>query len=414
MIFLALRQMLARKRQTVLILLGITLGTAIYILIAGMQLGLRSFFVERLIENDAHIKIMAHEEEITPETMTPVFFPETNASVSWLVPPYGKRNEPHLINPQAWFEKLNKSPEAVAFAEQIMIQVIVSRGAIRQSAQLTGIIPEKQKRVTRIEQYMKQGRLDQLGNTGNRLIAGTGLMKKLGAQIGNTVYLTAGQNSIPKPFKIVGSFEIGVQQVDDMVLYGSLLDVQALNGTPGRITQIAVKTEDPTLAAGIATQWAHLSYDKVQSWDQLNESILQVFRLQDFFRILISVGILAVASFGIYNVLSIIVNQKKREIAILRSLGYPPRDILILFITQGFLLGLLGAVLGLLIGFLVCIYLSGLDFPAFGPQGLTISYDPSIYIVGLFMALFSSLIAAYLPARSASHMTPMDIIRSEV
>lgn len=415
MIFLAIRQMLARKKQTALILFGITLGTAIYCVIAGMQLGFQDYFIERLVENDAHIKILAHEEEITPEKMRPIFFPSSNDQIiSWSVPPYGKRNEAHLLNPLAWFEKLNSLPEVIAYSQQLTAQIIISRGGVRHTGQIVGFIPEKQKKVTGIEKYIIEGKLDAIGNTGRRVFAGSDLLKKIGARVGDTINLSAGSQNDLQPFKIIGSFELGVRQIDESTLYGALLDVQALNGTPGRISQIAVKTDNPEIAAERATQWSNLSYDQVQSWDQLNASFLQVFKIQDIFRIFITTGILSVAAFGIYNVLTIIVNQKKKEVAILRSLGFPPSDILQLFMIQGLVLGMLGAFLGVAIGLFLCLYLTTIEIQGMGRQGLTISFAPSIYVTGYVMAVISSLIAGFLPARAASQMTPMDIIRSEV
>ncbi|OFZ19500.1 MAG: hypothetical protein A2Z20_02935 [Bdellovibrionales bacterium RBG_16_40_8] len=95
------------------------------------------------------------------------------------------------------------------------------------------------------------------------------------------------------------------------------------------------------------------------------------------------------------------------------SLGYPPRDILNLFLIQGVILGFSGAVLGLFVGFFLCVYMGSLDFDMMGQKGLLVSYNPSIYIGAFLMAFISSIMASILPARTASRMTPIDIIRME-
>lgn len=412
MIFLALRHLMARKQQTLLIFSGILLGTITYIFISGMQLGFREYFVEQIVDNDAHIKITAHEEVINPENMTDLFFPEKNINVHWAIPPFGKRDQNHIIYPAGWFEKLNKDPRIMSHSEQLQIEVLASRGGIKTGAHFVGLQPEKQRRVTHIDNYMIEGSFDAIGNSGQKIVIGTGLLKKMGGRLGETLFLSSGLGE-PKPFRIVGVFEFGIPHIDDLMVYGSLRDVQALNASPGRISHIAVKLYDVTQARMVSEEYGKTSYEKIQSWDQANANVLQVFRMQDLFRNLITIGILAVAGFGIYNVLSIIVNQKRREIAILRALGYPPQDILVLFLTQGLILGFVGAIVGCFLGYLLCYYIQTLDFGFSRGRGMTMSFDPSIYYGGFLMAFTSSIIASVIPARAASRFTPIDIIRME-
>ena len=142
---------------------------------------------------------------------------------------------------------------------------------------------------------------------------------------------------------------------------------------------------------------------------------MEIFTLQDVIRYTISVAILIVASFGIYNVLSIMVNQKRREIAILRSIGYSPHKILELFLIQGIMLGIGGAITGLVVGNGVKRYVETIKFggPHMAFDHLLMSYAPSIYVTGFLLAFVSALVASILPARAASKLTPIDIIRSE-
>jgi lipoprotein-releasing system permease protein len=125
-----------------------------------------------------------------------------------------------------------------------------------------------------------------------------------------------------------------------------------------------------------------------------------------------------VAGFGIYNILSILVNQKRREIAILRSIGYDSTDIRSLFLSQGVMLGFVGGILGIGLGYVVCRYMATIPFSGGGMmksgQTMMVSFDPRIYVQGFFMAFLSSSISSVLPARAAAHMTPIDIIRSEI
>ena len=168
--------------------------------------------------------------------------------------------------------------------------------------------------------------------------------------------------------------------------------------------------------ATAADSWKLVSRDKVESWEEVNASFLQIFVFQDIVRITVTTAILVVAAFGIYNVLSIIVNQKRREIAILRSIGYPPKMILQLFLIQGIMLGFSGAIFGLLIGFGLNLYIETIDLgiPIGTGNHLIISFSPHIYVMGFSMAFLSAILASLLPAYAASKLTPIDIIRSEI
>ncbi len=411
MFFLALRHLLSKKRQTFLILFGISLGSMIYVAISGLQLGFREFIIDQLVNNDAHIRISAKEEIISEESMVRNLFPDRE--VLWVLPPSGRRDETHINYPQGWFDRLLRDPEVLAYAPQLKIQILINRGHQRLTSQFVGVLPEHQKRVTTLENYITEGSLDSLSGGGNQVIIGQGLLKKLGARKGETLLISSGLGE-PRPFKIVGIFQLGVEPIDNGTLFGSLRDVQQLNQSPGRISDIAVRLVDVTKAAEIATTWSILGQDRVQSWDQANQNFLQVFKIQDAVRFIITIAILIVASFGIYNVLSIMISQKRKEIAILRSMGFDPRDILELFLIQGAILGFLGAILGLGFGYLLCWGLEQIDLNLMGRKGFIISYGASIYVVGFVMAVVASLLAAFIPARAASRLTPIDIIRSEV
>lgn len=119
---------------------------------------------------------------------------------------------------------------------------------------------------------------------------------------------------------------------------------------------------------------------------------------------------MVVASFGIYNILNIVVNQKRKDIGILRSLGFDGADIVQLFLLQGIVLGSAGGLLGLLLGFLLSQYMGTLRIGGM-MSAMVINYSPSIYLSGLMMAVGASVISSYLPARAAGKLRPIDIVR---
>src|SRR5690606_31336305 len=161
---------------------------------------------------------------------------------------------------------------------------------------------------------------------------------------------------------------------------------------------------DYSQAAAIADNWQSISTDKVRSWDQINANFFSVFKIQNAMRYIIIAIVLIIAGFGIYNVLNMTVTQKQKEIAILRSMGYDTWDIILLFFSQGFVLGIVGGLIGILVGYWICLYLQPVRFGG-GPLGgagyLHIALDAGIYIRAVGLALISASFASILPARAA-------------
>jgi lipoprotein-releasing system permease protein len=412
--FLAIRHLTSKKRQTILTLFGIVLGTAAYIAISGMMLGFQSFIVDQLVNNDAHVRVSAREELITAHSLDETFFGE-QALVTWIAPPSGRRDNAYILYPQAWFDRFESMPEVVAYSEQLVVQGLATRGKVSTSVRVIGVQPTKQSQVTTIETAMLNGKFSAIGTSGNRIIAGQGLLQKLGASVNDTLILSAGKAQL-MPFKVVGSFRVGVKGIDDTTLYGALTDVQKMNATPSRVSDIAVRLARVEDAAILASSWNKFGQEKVQSWDQANEGIMSVFTTQDIVRNSMTVTILIVAGFGIYNILNMAVNQKRREIAILRSIGFESKDVIQLFLIQGVLLGAVGGLIGCGVGYLVCEVMARIPVSAdrgLGGNTMMIVFFPGIYVRGFLLAFFSSSFAGFLPARQAGKLSPIQIIRGE-
>ena len=414
MIFLALRYLLARRRQTLLTLLGIFFGAAAYVAISGFMLGFREYLVDQLVNNNAHIRIQAREDFLTEHSLDRAFYGDTYAHVFWIAPPSGTKGNILVENPQKWYERLRADPRVEAFAPQLTASVVFSNGPASASAVLIGTDPLQQVKVTTIGDYITAGEWNGLAAGGNRLVIGEELHKKLGVGLSQNVLVSL-PGGTPTPFKIVAIFDTGNVQAN-LQAYGAVSDVQRVNRTPNRVNEIAVRLHDYTEAAEVATTWSNISPEKVQSWDQLFASVFSIFRIQDAVRYLSVGAILIVAGFGIYNVLNMTVVQKRQDIAILRSMGYSARDVIWLFFSQGLLLALSGASLGLVFGYGLSLYIQTIPF-AGGPGGsgvghLLVSFNPAIYVQGALLAVVSASVASILPARAAGRLTPIEIIRA--
>lgn len=411
--FLAIRHLVARKRQTIFTLLGIIFGATAFIVISGFFSGFQNFLITQLLDNDAHLKIFAKEDFIEEHSLDKYFFKDVD-HVFWFSPPGGKKDLSNITDPNGWYRRLKSDPRVIAYSPHLTAQVLVTRAKASVSGRFIGVDPLLQTKVTNIENYMEMGRFTDIGSGGNRVVVGDDFLNKVGAHYGETILISNGVSQ-PRPFKVVGVFHTGMKPIDGSSIYGGIVDAQKMNGTPDVINEIAVRVTDTDEAKIMAKDWRETSHEKVESWDETNANFLSVFKIQNATRYMMIAVILIVAGFGIYNILNMVVNQKRKDIAILRSMGFETGEIVSLFLIQGLILGVIGALSGMVFGYLICNYLETIRFGG-GPLGgagfLRISYAPIIYVQAMILSVACSSIASFLPARAAGKMQPIEIIRA--
>lgn len=263
MLYIAIRQMMSKKSQTILIFLGISFGTMIYVVIAGIQFGFREYLSEQLLNNTAHIIIKGSERYVEEADVRNRTF-DKDRFIKWIVPPYGKREESRLENPAGWFERLQKDPNVVEFAPRLTINAIVTKSSNRQNVTLSGIVPKRQVKITSLEEYIKEGSLLNLSGGGNKIVLGSGVMKLIGARMGETIRVSTGLDD-SRPFKIVGKLHLGNEQMDEVFSLAHISDVQSINKSPGRISEISVAIFDMELAEEVAARWSIYTKDTVEA-----------------------------------------------------------------------------------------------------------------------------------------------------
>jgi lipoprotein-releasing system permease protein len=410
MLFLALRYLLAKKRQTILIILGIFLGAASFITISGLMLGFREYIINELVHNDAHVFIQTREDFIEEHSLDKNFYPKNEYQhVFWTSPPSGRIASSKIENPSKWHKLLKANNNISAFSPRCNANATFSCGSTEAAGYIIGCHPNMELNIKNIRANIQEGRFEDIALGNNRLAISDYLAKHLGIKLNQTVLVSVGKNP-SLPFKIVAIFKNENHHMA-MLTYGLLESIQMLKQTPNQINEIVVKLHDHTLANFVANTLANVGKEKIESWITRYAPFFRIFTFQDFVRF-VSVGmIMLVAGFGIYNVLNMTVMQKRKDIAILRSIGYSSSDILFLFFFQGILLGIIGTALGILVGYFLCLYLETITFFS-NTNHLLISFSPKIYLQASLLGLLSSCTASLLPAFSAKRLSPIEIIRA--
>ena len=226
---------------------------------------------------------------------------------------------------------------------------------------------------------------------------------------------------VPKmrPFRVAGHFYTGMYEFDSKLAYAALADVQKFMGTPGEITGIEIRTRDPDRAREIAAAIAARvgpGYE-VRSWEELNRSLFMALKLEKIAMFVVLTFIALVASFSIVSNLIMLVTEKGREIAILKSMGARDGAILRVFIAEGLYIGLLGLGLGLALGIGTCLLIARYGLPL-DPDVYYIQKLPVVMRGGeiasvALAALGLCCLATLYPAYLASRLRPVAGLRYE-
>jgi lipoprotein-releasing system permease protein len=199
----------------------------------------------------------------------------------------------------------------------------------------------------------------------------------------------------------------------DRSSYMLLKRVQVLQQMPNRINQVRLRLANVDTAPDLAKQLeAQFSY-KAESWQEANQRIFGVFFVQNLIRYSTITAILIVAAFGIFNVISTIIREKARDIAILKSLGFPERVLQRIFVIQGIVLAVVGMLIGWLLGYSMVEALGLINIPVGRApgRGLLLNKDIIHYIYSGGFALLAAVAASWWPARRAARVNPVEIIR---
>jgi lipoprotein-releasing system permease protein len=405
---IAVKHLLARKRQSIVSLMGIVLGVGFFLMISSLMQGSQKDFIRRLIDNTPHITIK--DEYRNPRLQPVVQLHAKGAvelrSVKPLPETRGIRGYEQTITYLRSLPGLRASPVLAG-------QALVSFAGRDFGITLSGMVPEDMKDITTIEDYMKQGSIEALISNPDGIIIGAELARQLALSLGDniTVATTTGQ---VRTFKIVAIFRTGRADYDTNQTFVSMKRVQALLNRANRANTIIIKLTDPYSAHTLAAQIENRIGYKSVSWQEASEDMLSTLVIRNIIMYSVVSAVLVVAAFGIYNVISTVVIEKHRDIAIMKSMGFRARDVQQIFVAQGIILGFCGIMAGIPFGSLLMYALMQVTLrPPGSSEPIHMPMDWSIYqflIAGGF-AMGAAVIAALLPARKGARVQPVDILR---
>lgn len=405
---IAAAHLLSRKRQTIASLMGVILGVAFFLAVSSLMQGSELDFIRRLVDNAPHVTVY-DEFRKAPTQPLEDQFPEAALALHNLKP----RNEVRGIRGYKEILTFIEQMPGVRVAPVLTGSVILSSNGKSEGGSLSGAIPALMKQVSTIDDYMTEGTLESLDANPNGLIIGGGLAKKLNVEIGDSVRIAASDGS-NRTMKLVGFFRTGNANYDDTQAFMLLKRAQSLLNRPNRANRLILQLDDAYAARDVAAVIeAKIGY-KSQSWQEASEDILNVLLVRNTIMYSVVSAILIVASFGIYNVISTVVMEKTRDIAILKSMGFTGKDIRRIFVIEGTLLGVIGSTLGIFFGIGLMRVLEQITIKPPGSNNLVqlpIYWGVEQFLMAIAFAMMASVGAAYLPARKGGRVHPVDILR---
>lgn len=404
---IAIAHLRSRRRQTLVSVLGVALGVGVFIAVTGLMAGFQNFFRGQLIDSNPHILVTDEVRLPAPQPLV-ALHPAAAIEVRRILPRDPVRG---IANAGAMLDALS-AMEGVAAAPTLRGQMLLRRAGRDHAVVAIGIEPAREKLVTTLAKDMKQGSLDALEARSDGVVIGFALAEKLGAGMGDTlsVATTAGGEGA---LRVVGIFRTGLEQQDIGQVFITLARQQSLQGRPRVVNEIHVRLADITrsipMAALIEGRWGY----KAAPWEETFARVLEVFLLQNIIIYACTGSILLVAGFGIFNIISTVVSEKARDIAIMRSIGMSRTNVVLTFIAEGVAVGVMGVAAGWLAGWAGASYIETLPAPgADDPTAtLTVAQTPFSYGVAAGIAMLSAVGAAWLPARKAARTDPLAIIR---
>jgi lipoprotein-releasing system permease protein len=413
--FIGLRYLKAKRKQTfisiitVISIVGVTVGVMALIIVLSVMSGFEKTLKDKILGTQAHLVVLKASQE-------------------------GMDHYDEVV------QALGGVEGVLAAAPFIFSQVMLSSGSNVSGVVLKGIDPERERKVTELAQNIKTGRLEDLKESQTAdppgIILGVELAKHLSLSAGDVLQVISPMGTMTpmgmmpkmKRFRVAGIFHSGMYEYDNTMAYVSLESAQKFFGLGSQVTGIQVKTGDlykvKEIGRGIRKKLGFPYWTK--DWMEMNRNLFSALRLEKIAMFIILVLIVLVAAFNIISTLIMVVMEKNKDIAILKSMGASAKGILKIFMIEGLVIGVVGTGLGTLLGLLAALNLekiTGFIETLFGFKILAsdVYYidklpsqvnAPDVILI-VVTTILISLLATLYPSWRASKLDPAEALRYE-
>lgn len=406
--------LLARWRQTLVAAIGVTFSIAMFITLLGFMNGLNDMLDDLVLNRTPHIRLF---KEIKPNPEQPV-----NLSKSYLsshnfiqsIKSSGGRLD--IYNSGAVMQAIRADDRVLGLAPRVVAPVLYNAGVVDINGIVNGVDVVSEAALFSFNDYVVAGKAIDLKNVPNSILLGKGVAEKLQADIGESVFVTTARGE-QVPLKVVGFFQTGFMDFDKIQSYTSVETAQKLMGKSANyITDIQIKLKDLNLAPAVAKEYARIFQTDAEDIKSVNAQFETGSFIRSLLSYVVGITLLIVAGFGIYNILNMMIYEKMDSIAILKATGFSGSDVRRIFLSIAISIGLFGGVVGLAIGLVLSLLIDQIPFNTSALPTITtypVNYDLVYYVIGITFSIITTFFAGYFPARKASKIDPVVIIRGK-
>lgn len=409
---IALTHLLAKKRQTIIAMLGVTFGISMFIVMISFMQGVNQFTLDLALDGSPHVRIY---NPIKNDRKSIIEQQGGPADAMYIVHHQKPKSElPKIKNGMRILRELEQWPGVQQAAPNLSTQVFYNSGSVQFAGSMIGCDILKENVMYDLENKLETGALEDLLTNPDGILLGNELAEKMNVKVGDRISISTPQGTILL-MRVVGTFSFGFSAVDGMRSYATLASVQKiLQKDPQYITDIVIRLEDYTQAKTLSKTLSQIYGYTAEDWETTNAAILAGEVIRNVMTFVVSLAMLVVAGFGIYNIMNMSILNKLKDIAILKATGFESGNIVSIFLLQSLIIGVLGGVLGVLTGGFFSYLISITPFPSgtgFNIETFPVLFEVKYYITGILFGFLTTLFAGWFPARRASRVDPVDIIR---
>lgn len=410
---LARALMFARIKQTLVAAVGVTFSITMFVALLGFMNGLNTLLDGLVLNRTPHIRFY---NQIKPNPNQPIdLSPEFGKGVNVIRSIKPSNSRLAIYNSEPILKTLNADPRVRGVSAKIAAQVFYNVGSIDLTGVVNGIDPEKEIDLFAFQDYVTVGNPEDLLQT-NSIILGKGAADRMLADIGDVIQITTAQGNKAQ-LKVVGYYQSGLADFDNANSFASINTVQKMMGEPASyLTDIQVKLHDFNQAPAFANEYREIFEIEADDIQTVNAQFETGSNIRTLISYAVGITLLVVSGFGIYNILNMMIYEKLDTIAILKAIGFNSQDVKRIFITIALSIGFIGGSLGLLFGYLSCLGIERIPFETDAlPTVKTypIDFSSKYYFIGGIFSLVTTYLAGFFPARKASSVDPVDIIRGK-
>jgi lipoprotein-releasing system permease protein len=396
---IATRYLTASKAQTALLVFGVAIGVFIFIFMSALIGGLAEFIMMRTAGDMAHITIQA-------EAVDPALLLAEDGRTVLLVQEATSQATAVLKDTPALVPLIEALPGVIGTSQQINGSGFLTRGAQVAQVSINGLEPGRESVIANLASYITEGTAT-LGAGG--VLVGKTLADDMDLALGQTVRLQS-SSGIEALLTITGIYEMGSGGPDRRQAYVSLATARTLFKMPQGVTRVEIKLVDLYAADALAPRIKALTGLDAKSWTEQAAQLLEALQAQAQTGYILKAFALLTIIIGVASALVLSTYRRRPEIGIMRAMGAGRWFVMVVFVAQGALIGLMGGLFGAAAGYGVLLAFPARDSFGPGQSGLPIDIAQGAYGLAILLTTLGAILASILPARAAARLDPVTAI----